>query len=74
MTRQRRQPRTPNPTGKDVIMLAPGDYAGYYNGEVVAFGETYVAVEEQLDAYVYELFRRGTAVLAGELARGGEAA
>lgn len=73
MTRQR-HPRTPNPTGKDVIMLAPGDYAGYYDGEVVACGATRMEVEEQLDAYVYERFRRGAVVLAGELARSGEAA
>lgn len=56
--------------GKKVVSR---DYAGYYDGELRGGGGSYLAVEQQLDAYVYDLLSEGQCATAQALDGGSDA-
>lgn len=58
MKQRTRTPRQPAASGRDIILIARGEYVGYYDGQPVAFGSSYSETEAELDAYVYEQLAR----------------
>ncbi|MBK9945550.1 MAG: hypothetical protein IPP13_28500 [Kouleothrix sp.] len=57
------------PPGKHVERDAlTGDYAAYFDGELLGYRPSRPEAETLADQHVYDLFRRGGAVMAGDLA------
>ncbi len=57
------------PPGKHVEHDAiTGDYAAYFNRELLGYRATRPEAQALADQHVYDLFRHGAAVTAGELA------
>jgi hypothetical protein len=49
-----------------------GDYAAYYNGQLLGYRERHDQAQALADQFVYDLFHHGGAITAGELAAGAE--
>lgn len=49
-----------------------GDWAAYYDGELLGYRRTKTEAQALADQHVYELFLHGVPVTAGELAAGAE--
>lgn len=65
-------PAAPGP-GKHIERdRATGDYAAYYDGELLGYRAKHHEATALADQYVYDLFQRGRPITAGELAAGAE--
>lgn len=66
MTAKRKTARNQSrPMGKSIpmgkhIAYESGDYAAYYDGQIVGYRATYSEAESLLDGHVYDLLKRGT--------------
>jgi hypothetical protein len=49
-----------------------GDYAAFYDGELLGYRCTYEEAKTLADQYVFDLSRHGGAITTGELAAGAE--
>ena len=59
--------------GKHIVFdPITGDYAAYYNGQLLGYRKRQDQAQTLADQFVYDLFRHGGAVTAGELAAGAE--
>jgi len=61
------------PPGKHIARTEDGDYAAFYDGQILGYRRTRPEAEALCDEYVYNLFLHGNAVLAGDLAPAGGA-
>jgi hypothetical protein len=65
-------PAAPGP-GKHVAFdRATGDYAAYYDGQLLGYRATHPEAQALADQYVHDLFTHGQPVPAGELTAGAE--
>lgn len=49
------------PQGKFIRCEGPADFGAYYDGNLIGYRATRLEAEMVLDAYVYELLKRGNA-------------
>jgi hypothetical protein len=65
-------PAAPGPGKHIAYDPITGDWAAYYNGNLLGYRKRQDQAQTLADQFVYDLFRHGGAVTAGELAAGAE--
>jgi hypothetical protein len=65
-------PAAPGPGKHIAFDRETGDYAAYYDGELLGYRRKHHEAQALADQHVYDLFQRGQPITAGELAAGAE--